>query len=58
MRKKIFDKGDEVICWLEGASYGDKFTVLEDFGLWLILLDHKTKGLCIVNNRQDYELLS
>jgi hypothetical protein len=58
MRKEIFDKGDEVICWLEGPSYGDTFTVFEDLGIWLSLLDHKTNELCIVNNRQDYELIS
>lgn len=57
MSKEIFDKGDEVICWLEGPSYGDTFTVFEDLGIWLSLLDHKTNELCIVNNREDYELI-
>ena len=49
-----FNKGDIVICWLKGGSYGDKFTVLEDTG-GLTLLCHKTGGLCIVNNREDYD---
>ena len=49
-----FNKGDIVICWLKGGSYGDKFTVLEDTG-GLTLLCHKTGGLCIVNNRDDYD---
>ena len=57
MSREIFKKGDEVICWHEGASYGDKFTVLEDSQVWLALLDHKTKELCIVNNKQDYKLI-
>ena len=57
MSREIFEKGDEVICWLEGASYGDKFTVLEDSQVWLTLWDHKTKELCIVNNKQDYKLI-
>jgi hypothetical protein len=56
MSKEIYEKGDELVCWCEGASYGDIFTVYEDFGFWLSLLDHKTNELCIVNNRQDYEL--
>jgi hypothetical protein len=49
-----FNKGDIVICWLKGGSYGDKFTVLEDTG-GLTLLCHKTGGLCIVNNCEDYD---
>jgi hypothetical protein len=49
-----FNKGDIVICWLKGGSYEDKFTVLEDTG-GLTLLCHKTGGLCIVNNREDYD---
>jgi len=49
-----FNKGDIVICWLKGGSYGDKFTILEDTG-GLTLLCHKTGGLCIVNNREDYD---
>jgi hypothetical protein len=49
-----FNKGDIVICWLKGGSYGDKFTVLEDTG-GLTLLCHKTGELCIVNNRDDYD---
>jgi hypothetical protein len=56
MSREIFEKGDKLICWCKGASYGDTFTVFEDFGNWIYLLDHKTKELCIVNNRQDYEL--
>lgn len=50
-----FNKGDIVICWLKGGAYGDKFTVLEDTG-GLTLLCHKTGGLCIVNNHDDYDL--
>jgi hypothetical protein len=49
-----FKKGDIVICWSKGGSYGDKFTVLEDTG-GLTLLCHKTGDLCIVNNRDDYD---
>jgi hypothetical protein len=49
-----FKKGDIVICWLKGGSYGDKFTVLEDTG-GLTLLCHKSGSLCIVNNRDDYD---
>lgn len=49
-----FNKGDIVICWLKGGSYGDKFTVLEDTG-GLTLLCHKTGELCIVNNCEDYD---
>ena len=54
VRRSRFNKGDIVICWLKGGSYGDKFTVLEDTG-GLTLLCHKTGGLCIVNNREDYD---
>jgi hypothetical protein len=53
--KNRFNKGDIVICWLKGGSYGDKFTVLEDTG-GLTLLCHKSGSLCIVNNREDYYL--
>ncbi len=49
-----FKKGDVVICWLKGSSYGDKFTVLSDTG-GLTLLCHKSGSLCIVNNRDDYD---
>jgi hypothetical protein len=50
-----FKKGDIVICYLKGPSYGDKFTVLEDTG-GLTLLCHRFGSLCIVNNRDDYDL--
>jgi hypothetical protein len=49
-----FKKGDIVICWGKGSAYGDKFTVLADTG-GLTLLCHKSGGLCIVNNRDDYD---
>lgn len=49
-----FKKGDIVICWSKGGSYGDKFTVLIDTG-GLTLLCHKSGELCIVNNRDDYD---
>jgi hypothetical protein len=50
-----FKKGDIVICWLRGGSYGNTFTVLEDTG-GLTLLCHESGSLCIVNNSEDYEL--
>ena len=53
--KNRFNKGDILICWLKGPSYGDKFTVIEDTG-GLTLLCHKYGSLCIVNNRDDYSL--
>jgi hypothetical protein len=54
LSKKRFNEGDVLVCWLKGGSYGDLFTVLEDFG-GLTLHCHKTGELCIVNNREDYD---
>jgi hypothetical protein len=51
-----FNKGDVLICWLKGASYGDKFTVLEDTGC-LTLLCHKFGTVNILNYRDGYELV-
>jgi hypothetical protein len=53
--KNRFKKGDVVICWLEGPSYGDKFTVIEHY-MGLNLQCHKSGSWCIVNNPQDYQL--
>jgi hypothetical protein len=51
-----FNKGDVLICWVKGASYGDKFTVLEDTGC-LTLLCQKFGTLNILNYRDGYELV-
>lgn len=56
-----YEKGDVLICWQKGPAYGDKFTVIQDpadelFPMFFVLLCHKYGSICIVNNRQDYEL--
>ena len=51
-----FNKGDVLICWEKGASYGDKFTVLEDTGC-LTLLCQKFGTLNILKYRDGYELV-
>lgn len=55
--KLFFNKGDIVICAIDGPVLGDIYTVLDDSEKGLVLLSHQSKTQSIVENRADYYLL-